>query len=113
MKMTSILAVALLAGMAQAADPGFVDLFDGKSLKGWKLNGGSAEYSVQDGVIAGVGVPGTPGNTFLCTEKDYENFIFRAEFKCPSGNSGIVSPKAKRTKLDVEREDGMSFVPYN
>ena len=40
-------------------------------------------------------------------------FSFTLKITDPSGNSGIVSPKAKRTKLDVEREDGMSFVPYN
>ena len=78
-----------IAGAARAADTGFVDLFDGRTLNGWKTNGGSAEYRVEDGTIAGVGVPGTPGNTFLCTEREYENFIFKAEFKCPSGNSGI------------------------
>lgn len=82
-------AAALVAGAAFSAEPGFTDLFDGKTLDGWKTNGGSAEYHVEDGVIAGVGVPGTPGNTFLCTAREYENFIFKAEFKCPSGNSGI------------------------
>ena len=92
MKAHNLLAAAAtvaLAGAAHASDPGFVDLFDGRTLNGWKLNGGSAEYSVEDGTIAGVGVPGTLGNTFLCTEREYENFIFKAEFKCPSGNSGI------------------------
>jgi hypothetical protein len=96
LKGAGALAAIILAGMAQAADPGFVDLFDGKTLKGWKLNGGSAEYSVKDGAIVGVGVPGTPGNTFLCTEKEYENFIFKAEFKCPVGNSGIQFRSATR-----------------
>jgi len=81
---------------AGAADPGFTDLFDGRTLNGWKLNGGSAQYCVENGAIAGVGVPGTPGNTFLCTEKEYENFIFKAEFKCPSGNSGIQFRSAAR-----------------
>ncbi len=84
--------VSVMMGMALAvcaAEPGFVDLFDGKTTKGWKLNGGSAEYSVADGVITGRGVPGTPGNTFLCTEKEYENFIFKVEFKCDGGNSGV------------------------
>ncbi len=84
-----VLAVVAAAAATQAADPGFVDLFDGKTLNGWKINGGAAEYCVEDGTIAGVSVPGTPGNTFLCTEKEYENFIFKAEFKCMSGNSGI------------------------
>ncbi len=72
-----------------AVEPGFTSLFDGKTLKGWKLNGGSAEFWVENGTIAGKGVVGTPGNTFLCTEREYENFIFRAEFKCESGNSGV------------------------
>ena len=40
-------------------------------------------------------------------------FSFTLKITDPSGNSGIVSPKAKKTKLDIEREDGMSFVPYN
>ena len=79
----------VIAGAAHAADPGFANLFDGRTLNGWKTNGGSAEYRVENGTIVGVGVPGTPGNTFLCTEREYENFIFKAEFKCPSGNSGI------------------------
>ena len=85
----SYLHIFTFAYSASAADAGFVDLFDGRTLNGWKINGGSAEYRVENGTIAGVGVPGTPGNTFLCTEKEYENFIFKAEFKCPSGNSGI------------------------
>ena len=105
-----LFAVAILAGAVHAAEPGFADLFDGKTLKGWKLNGGSAEYSVQDGVIAGVGVPGTPGNTFLCTEKDYENFIFRAEFKCPSGNSGIQFRSA--AKPSSKLKNGTSVFGY-
>jgi len=30
----------------------------------------------------------------------------------PTGNSGIVSPKAKKTKLDIKLEDGLSFKLY-
>ena len=37
-------AAALVAGAAFSAEPGFTDLFDGKTLDGWKTNGGSAEY---------------------------------------------------------------------
>ncbi len=86
------LVASVVMGMSLAvcgAEQGFVDLFDGKTLKGWKLNGGSAEYVVENGVIKGKGVPGTPGNTFLCTEKEYENFILKVEFKFDGGNSGI------------------------
>lgn len=41
------------------------------------------------------------------------NFSFTLKITDVSGNSGIVSPKAKRTKLDVKREDGTTFVPYS
>ena len=40
-------------------------------------------------------------------------FPFTLKITDPSGNSGIVSPKAKKTKLDIERKDGMSFTPYS
>ena len=88
---------ALAGGLCRASDSpapeekaeGFVSLFDGRTLDGWKTEGGAATYAVKDGAIVGTGAPGTPGNTFLCTTKDYENFVFRGEFKCASGNSGI------------------------
>ena len=65
------------------------DLFDGKTLKGWVQRGGQAKYSVEDGCIVGRTVVDT-GNSFLCTEKDYGNFILEVEFKLdPKLNSGV------------------------
>ena len=67
----------------------WVDLFDGKTLNGWKQRGGEAKYTVEDGIIVGTTVPKTP-NSFLSTEKDYGDFILEVEFKVdPSMNSGI------------------------
>ena len=64
-------------------------LFDGKSLDGWVQRGGEAKYSVEDGVIVGTTVPNTP-NSFLCTEKDYGDFVLELEFKVdPAMNSGV------------------------
>ena len=77
------------AAVAGAVETGFTELFNGKDLAGWKVNGGSAEYAVEDGVIVGRCVPNTPGNTFLCTEREYENFILKVEYKIDSGNSGV------------------------
>jgi hypothetical protein len=78
------------AGVARAADEdGFVTLFDGKTLDGWIQRGGKATYEVEDGVILGTTVLKTP-NSFLCTPRDYENFIFEVEFKADEKvNSGI------------------------
>lgn len=38
-------------------------------------------------------------------------FAFTLKITDPSGNSGIVSPKAVKTKLDIERKDGLEFTP--
>ena len=89
MKRILMTMVCVAALAACAVEPGFTSLFDGKTLEGWTLNGGSAEYAVENGEITGRCVPGTPGNTFLCTAKEYENFIFKVEFRCEGGNSGI------------------------
>ncbi len=64
-------------------------LFNGKDLTGWIQRGGKALYEVKDHCIVGTAVQGTP-NSFLCTEKDYDNFILELEVKVDTlMNSGI------------------------
>jgi hypothetical protein len=68
---------------------GFVPLFNGKNLDGWVQRGGAANYRVEKGVLVGTSVPNTP-NSFLCTEKDYGDFILTYEFNVhPELNSGV------------------------
>lgn len=84
-----IAAGTLMAAETFAGEKGFVSLFNGKNLKGWVKRGGEAKYHVKDGVIVGTTVPKTP-NTFLCTEKDYGDFILTYEFNVhPELNSGV------------------------
>jgi type 1 glutamine amidotransferase len=80
---------ALLAAVSADAADGFVPLFDGSSLKGW--SGKEGLWSVRDGAITGSTKPsGLQHNTFLVSEKEYENFILRLKFKFDgTGNSGI------------------------
>ena len=52
---------------------GRVPLFDGKTLDGWKVNSGTAAYKLEDGVIVGTTVEGSP-NTFLC-KGDFMDFV--------------------------------------
>lgn len=64
-------------------------LFNGKNLDGWVQRGGKAKYTVEDLEIVGTTVPKTP-NSFLCTEKEYRDFILELEFKVDTGlNSGV------------------------
>ncbi|MCD6392258.1 MAG: DUF1080 domain-containing protein [Planctomycetes bacterium] len=73
----------------QASQENWVDLFDGKTLNGWVQRGGQAKYSVVDGVIVGETVLNTP-NSFLCTEKDYGDFILEVDVLVDEHlNSGI------------------------
>ena len=95
------LSVALAFSSFAAADDGWVPLFDGKTLNGWKVVGGENKFSVKDGVIRGEGVPSDCGiNTFLVTEKEYANFDFKVEFLIESGNSGVQFRSATREKYD-------------
>lgn len=88
---------------AQQRERGWKELFDGKTLTGWKQLTGEARYYVENGTIAGVSVAGSP-NSFLAFEKVYGDFElyfefmledtalnsgvqFRSHFN-PSGNSG-------------------------
>jgi len=82
------------------AQDGFVSLFNGKDLTGWSVKGGDAKYSVDDGCIVGT-VNDPRRNTFLCSEKEYENFIFKAEFKYDQNfNSGIQFRSKARPEGD-------------
>ncbi len=87
---TILIALCALPLILNAEEPGtWIDLFNGKNLEGWVQRGGEAHYSVEDGVIVGTTVPKTP-NSFLCTAKDYGNFILEVEYKVdPTLNCGI------------------------
>ncbi|MDO4570137.1 MAG: DUF1080 domain-containing protein [Planctomycetia bacterium] len=84
-----ILAASVFA-TSFAEEEGFVSLFNGKDLSGWTIKGGYATYKVEDGAIVGTCTPDTPNNTFLCTEKEYGDFILKLDFKfLVDGNSGV------------------------
>jgi len=107
----AVVAFGLLASscLQAAADveEGFVSLFNGRDLAGWVKHGGSAEYQVDDGCIVGKCVPKTPHNTFLCTEREFGNFILRLQYKfVEPGNSGIQFRSAARPEGDRHRVYG-------
>jgi hypothetical protein len=84
-----LLVLSLTNVRAQKNKSGWVDLFNGKDLTGWKQLNGKAKYEVKDGVIVGTSVMDTP-NSFLTTEKDYGDFIFECDVKVDNKlNSGI------------------------
>lgn len=88
-------------------EKGWVNLFDGKTLNGWKTVGGKAPYSIEDGAIVGRMTKGTP-NSFLITEKEYGDFILELDVKLEGDqtNSGIQT----RSHLDPNANGGLGRV---
>jgi len=98
----SIVAIVAMPATAQDAAPntltaeeaadGWVLLFDGESLFGWKA-ANDADWQVEDGAITAT--EGTPG--LIHTRGQYGNYKLKVDFKSvEGGNSGIflrTSPK--------------------
>lgn len=84
----STLLLGALCGTALAADS-WTPLCNGTNLDGWIRRGGKATYAVENGCIVGTSTLNT-ANTFLCTPRDYADFILEYEFKVdPKLNSGV------------------------
>jgi hypothetical protein len=79
-----------VAAHAQKSNAGWISLFDGKTLHGWKRLAGTADYKVENGAIVGTTVTNS-GNTFLVTEKEFGDFILEMEVKIAdtTSNSGV------------------------
>jgi hypothetical protein len=84
---------ATLSATCDDKDDGFVSLFSGKDLTGWRYgkrgdgeNKAGKGYQVENGVL--FCTKGDGGNLF--TEKEYGDFVFRFEFKLEeNGNNGV------------------------
>jgi len=91
----SLIGIALLAGCAAPAPPepdpdaGWVSLFDGQSLDGWKASENAASFSVAGGAIT---CDGPRSHLFYVGPEgtDFENFELETEVLARQGaNSGI------------------------
>jgi hypothetical protein len=86
----ALLAVLLAAGRtavkAEDSD-GFVPLFNGKDLTGWKPMGGAPDnWGVADAMIVCRGT----GGGWLGSTREYADFVLRLEYRLPpGGNSGV------------------------
>jgi hypothetical protein len=84
--------ILALAGAGPAGDDklraeGFIPLFDGKTLDGWKVYASKKDvWAVEDGLIVCKG----EGGGWLGTTRDYASFELRLEYRLrPGGNSGV------------------------
>ena len=77
-------ATSLFGGAHLAHEKGWKSLFDGKTLKGWGVIQGYANYYVEDGAILGRTAEGSP-NTFLHTFDHFSDFELKFEVKVDEG----------------------------
>ena len=102
----SLIVTVLCSITISCQNDGWVELFNGKDLNGWKKIGGNAKYDVVNGEIVGTSMANEllpsdptelakmtfedfPKNTFLVSEKAYSDFIVELELKVGNMNGGI------------------------
>jgi hypothetical protein len=80
-------ATLVVAQTGAEKEEGFVPLFDGKSFAGWKTNDNTAKsWKIENEMLVLLG-----GSNSIYTEKPYDNFVLRLEFrpKKQGYNSGL------------------------
>jgi len=90
LKIVLLLAAVLVSLNLHAQSDGWISLFDGKSLDGWKVGDNASTFSVDSGMIK---VNGNTAHLFYdgpVNDHNFKNFEFKAEVLTkPHSNSGI------------------------
>jgi hypothetical protein len=91
MSLVAVLLVVLAfpAG-AQTGEQGWISLFDGKSLEGWKVSGSAGTFSVRDGVIVAHGPFSHLFYAGPVYYGDFKDFELKVDVKAePAANGGV------------------------
>ena len=85
----TVLALGATGSPVVAEAPGgFKPLFDGKTLQGWHaLPGGS--WQVADGLLVGRSAKAERRHGLLVSDRAYDDFVVRFQFRVVQGNSGF------------------------
>jgi hypothetical protein len=106
---TRTLVLALLVGVAAAQD-GWIKMFDGKTLDGWKASEKPENWTVEDGAIVGRG----EHSHLFWMKEECENCEFKATVKInKGGNSGMYFrtafgpgfPKGYEAQVNTSHKD--------
>ena len=105
------LSVFIIITCAKKEEEGFVSLFDGKTLKGWKIpEGDNGHWRVVNGMIDYDGKSEAEGDKNLWSEKEYEDFTLKIDWRLtkeqieeevpiilPDGNYILKEDESKKT----------------
>lgn len=86
----ALLMLTACSTQKKAAENGWVSLFDGKSLDGWKVGENSNSFSIQDGAIVANGEVAHLFYNGDVKQHDFKDFEFSADvMTTPGSNAGI------------------------
>jgi hypothetical protein len=91
--------LATAVGAAEGEKDGWISLFNGKDLSGWRLRheGERSGWSVQDGMLVN-----TPPSSDLVSEQKFRDFELHYEYMIPAGsNSGVYM----RGRYEIQIDD--------
>lgn len=90
-------ALAFMPASGEDGD-GWVTIFDGKSLDGWKINESPDSWKLEDGVLT---AKGPRSHVFYVKdEKPFKNFEFKAEVMTKKGSNGGIFFHTKYQESD-------------
>jgi hypothetical protein len=80
-----LLTVALSASPVLAQDDGWITMFNGRDLSGWKVSE-NGQFAVEEGQLVAKG----PRSHCFYVEREFKDFVFEADvMTTPGSNSGI------------------------
>ena len=84
-----ILVLMVLGGMAQGAgDEGWISLFNGKDLTGWKANEDTGTFSFKDGAIVANGPRCHLFYVGPVNKADFKDFEYKVDVMTEPGSNG-------------------------
>lgn len=90
MKQKATFSLFLILTLLHFSNAQKIKLFDGKSFAGWEGDTKST-WRIENGEIVGGSLVQTvPHNNFLCTTKEYSNFILKLKIKL-TGTEGFIN----------------------
>jgi hypothetical protein len=101
----TVIVFVFVAGLAVAAEPaadGFVPLFNGKDLTGWKVPlGDNGHWKVVDGVIDyDARSESKERDKSLWTERSFKDFVLRLDWRLKTDEPGYLNPRMKQILPD-------------
>lgn len=75
---------------AQAVEPGFTSLFNGKDLSGWKIGGPAESFSIQGGAIVASGPASHAYYDGPFRDHSFRNFELKVDILTRAGSNGGV-----------------------